>query len=60
MSDCLRGRFGAEAPFALVWHRSHIARESLAFSFEGAGANTTYFDVIHTVLEENRVDVVLR
>ncbi|WP_440072003.1 barstar family protein [Streptosporangium sp. OZ121] len=60
LSDCLRGRFGAEAPFTLVWHHSHIARESLAFSFEGAGAKATYFDVIHTVFEENRVDVVLR
>ncbi|MER5627066.1 barstar family protein [Streptosporangium sp. NPDC002544] len=60
LSDCLCGHFGAEVPFTLVWHRSHIARESVAFSFEGAGANSTYFDVIRTVFEEKGVDVVLR
>ncbi len=59
LDDCLRGHFGAEAPFTLIWHRSHIARESLAFPFEGVGANSTYFDVIRTVFEEHEVDVVL-
>ena len=60
LDDCLCGHFGAEAPFTLVWHHSHIARESLAVPFEGEGENSTYFDVIRTVFEEKGVDVVLR
>jgi RNAse (barnase) inhibitor barstar len=29
LDDCLRGGFGATAPFTLVWHHSDVAREHL-------------------------------
>ncbi|MEU8383922.1 barstar family protein [Streptosporangium sp. NPDC048865] len=60
LDDCLRGRFGAETPFTLVWQRSHVARESLAFPFGEAGDGSAYFDDVRTVFEEGGVEVVLR
>lgn len=29
LDDCLRGGFGARAPFTLVWSDSQVARQSL-------------------------------
>ncbi|MBM0256459.1 barstar family protein [Micromonospora sp. 4G55] len=34
LDDCLAGRFGARAPFRLVWHDSAIAREHLVAGYD--------------------------
>ena len=34
LEDCLRGRFGARAPFRLVWHDSTVAREHLVAGYD--------------------------
>ncbi|WP_285780155.1 barstar family protein [Microtetraspora sp. NBRC 13810] len=60
LNDCLRGRFGAQTPFTLIWHDSHIARESLATPMERPDGHSTYFDVIQDIFREHGVDVTLR
>lgn len=34
VDDCLRGGFGAKAPFRLVWHDSAVAREHLVVGYD--------------------------
>jgi hypothetical protein len=34
LDDCLRGRFGARAPFRLVWHDSAVAHEHLVAGYD--------------------------
>ncbi|MEV0971779.1 barstar family protein [Microtetraspora glauca] len=34
LDDCLRGRFGARAPFRLVWHDSAVARKHLVAGYD--------------------------
>ncbi|MEU9506006.1 barstar family protein [Micromonospora sp. NPDC048170] len=34
LDDCLGGRFGARAPFRLVWHDSAVARERLVAGYD--------------------------
>jgi RNAse (barnase) inhibitor barstar len=50
LRDCLRGGFGATAPFHLVWHASTVARTSLG----------GYFGEILAVLHEGGVRTNLR
>ncbi|MEV4346173.1 barstar family protein [Actinoplanes sp. NPDC049596] len=50
LHDCLRGGWGAEAPFRLIWRDAEVARTHLA---EG-------FDRILQWLAEDRVEVELR
>ncbi|MEV6868502.1 barstar family protein [Streptosporangium subroseum] len=57
--DCLRGRFGARTPFTLIWHDSHIARESLGTPLGELDGPSTYFDVIQDIFHESGVDVTL-
>jgi RNAse (barnase) inhibitor barstar len=34
VADCLRGGFGARAPFRLVWHDSAVGREHLVAGYD--------------------------
>jgi RNAse (barnase) inhibitor barstar len=34
LNDCLRGRFGATAPFQLIWHDSNVARAHLVAGYD--------------------------
>jgi hypothetical protein len=47
-------------PFALVWHHSHVARQSLIRPLEQSDDNPTYFEIIQTIFAERKVDVALR
>ncbi|GAA3255175.1 barstar family protein [Nonomuraea helvata] len=60
LDDCLRGRFGARAPFTLMWSESQVARQSLTRTLEGADDAPPFFEVIQTIFAEHDVDVVLR
>ncbi|MDX3099832.1 barstar family protein [Nonomuraea angiospora] len=60
LDDCLRGRFGARAPFTLIWSDSQVARESLTRTLEEADDAPSLFDVIQTIFAKHDVDVVLR
>ncbi|UQI43274.1 barstar family protein [Streptomyces sp. HU2014] len=58
--DCLRGNFGATAPFTLVWEDSGVARRSLARMVSPQGERYSYFDEMLLELAEGRVEVILR
>ncbi|MGW0802654.1 barstar family protein [Nonomuraea sp. NPDC002799] len=60
LDDCLRGGFGARAPFTLFWSDSHVARQSLTGTLEETDDAPTYFDIIQTIFGEHDVSVVLR
>lgn len=60
LNDCLRGRFGAQTPFTLIWHELQVARESLVTPFDGPDEPSTYYDVILSILQDHDVAVVLR
>ncbi|MER6183881.1 hypothetical protein [Streptomyces sp. NPDC001652] len=55
---CLGGGFGIAAPFTLVWHDSHIARQ--AFADDVSGEGLTYFEEIVQLLERRGATVELR
>ncbi|MDF2710510.1 MAG: hypothetical protein K0R62_6162, partial [Nonomuraea muscovyensis] len=60
LDDCLGGRFGARAPFTLIWNESHIARRSLTRTLEQVNDDAQpCFDIIQTILAERDVGVVL-
>ncbi|MCD9144464.1 barstar family protein [Streptomyces albireticuli] len=58
--DCLRGNFGATAPFTLVWEDSDVARRGLARVLSPQGERYSYFDEMVLELTERRVEVILR
>ncbi|MFD7661717.1 barstar family protein [Streptomyces sp. NPDC059788] len=60
LSDCLSGRFGATTPFTLRWHHSHVARHHLSHRLSPDGTPYNCFEELVAVLEERRVEVVLR
>jgi RNAse (barnase) inhibitor barstar len=61
LNDCLRGRFGAQTPFRLVWQDSAIAREHLVAGYDQRhlGPATTLEDVLD-MLTEHRIEIDLR
>ncbi|UBU19107.1 barstar family protein [Nonomuraea gerenzanensis] len=66
LGDCLRGRWGAEPPFRIVWHDSDVARRHLVPGFDRPpydlrcwGAATTMEELLGT-LADSRVEVELR
>ncbi|BBC38898.1 hypothetical protein SGFS_101920 [Streptomyces graminofaciens] len=61
LDDCLRGRFGATAPFTLVWHGSDIARRHLSgFIDPWDGEPYDCFDAILKVFADHGIVVVHR
>ncbi|MFG2137617.1 barstar family protein [Streptomyces sp. NPDC048650] len=60
LDDCLRGRWGAASPFALDWQHSETAATYLSKSSTEAANSPTTFDRILEVLQESRIDVLLR
>jgi len=61
LDDCLRGRFGARAPFRLVWHDSAVAREHLVAGYDRLCLGPTItLDYLESMLAEHHVDVDLR
>jgi RNAse (barnase) inhibitor barstar len=61
LTDCLRGGFGPEPPFTLVWHDSATGRRVLTRRLLDAELHErSYFDAILDVLREGGVTVELR
>ncbi|MFD0026533.1 barstar family protein [Streptomyces sp. NPDC058382] len=59
LDDCLRGSWGATAPFTLIWSDSETARKGLGERVSGDGG-TSLFELLLQILEERGVDVLLR
>jgi hypothetical protein len=61
LNDCLRGRFGARAPFRLVWHHSAIAREHLVAGYDRRrlGPAITLPDLLD-MLAAHQIEIDLR
>ncbi|MET9160061.1 barstar family protein [Streptomyces parvulus] len=60
VDDCLRGGFGAAAPFTLAWENSDIARSRMVgdrASDRRAGAD---FGVLQEIFADHGIDVLLR
>ncbi|MEV4559803.1 barstar family protein [Kitasatospora sp. NPDC049285] len=61
LADCLRGGFGPEPPFTLVWQRAEASARALARRVaDPEGGETSYFDAILDVLRQGGVTVRLR
>ncbi|WP_052682030.1 barstar family protein [Saccharothrix sp. ST-888] len=61
LADCLRGGFGPEPPFTLVWQDSARARRRLTRRLAAAdGREQSYFDAVLDVLRDGGVTVLLR
>ncbi|GAA2743851.1 MULTISPECIES: barstar family protein [Kitasatospora] len=61
LADCLRGGFGPEPPFTLVWHESAASARVLTRPLPGGdGVPRSYFDAIVDVLRQGGVTVKLR
>lgn len=58
LTDCLRGRWGAEPPFTLVWHDADVARSCLGVT-PHTGYRPLTFEELLAFLAEKRVDVRL-
>lgn len=58
LADCLRGGYGPEAPFELVWHDAGQARAVLTRRLPGS--RQRYFEAVLDVLREGGVTVALR
>ncbi|GGN83964.1 hypothetical protein GCM10011579_073250 [Streptomyces albiflavescens] len=58
LNDCLRGRWGAEPPFTLVWHDAHVARTCLGVT-PHTGYRPLTFEELLAFFAEKRVDVRL-
>ncbi|WP_371496831.1 barstar family protein [Kitasatospora sp. NBC_00374] len=58
LADCLRGGFGPEPPFTLVWRDASVARHRLTRRPAG-GRERSYFEEIVAVLREGGVTVRL-
>ncbi|NKZ09097.1 hypothetical protein HGB48_35950 [Actinomadura latina] len=61
LDDCLRGGFGARAPFRLIWHDSAVAREHLVAGYDRhrLGPAIT-LDYLLGMLAEHHVEIDLR
>ncbi|WP_410663467.1 barstar family protein [Amycolatopsis sp. lyj-84] len=61
LDDCLRGQFGAQAPFRLVWHNSAVAREHLVGGYDRRRLSPaiTLEDLL-VLLAEHHIEVDLR
>ncbi|GAA3022385.1 hypothetical protein GCM10020229_37220 [Kitasatospora albolonga] len=57
LTDCLRGGYGPEAPFTLVWHDAPRARKALTRPLPHSGE--PYFDAVLDVLRAGGVTVTL-
>ncbi|MGM1058358.1 barstar family protein [Saccharothrix sp. Mg75] len=61
LEDCLRGRFGTQTPFRLVWHDSAVAHEHLAGGYDRRRLRPTVtMRYLRDVLAEHDVEVDLR
>ncbi|GAA4997309.1 barstar family protein [Kitasatospora paranensis] len=60
LADCLRGGFGPEPPFTLVWHASALAAERLDRRILIDGREGSYFEAVLEVLHRGGVAVRLR
>ncbi|MGI5177242.1 barstar family protein [Dactylosporangium sp. CA-152071] len=61
LDDCLRGGWGARAPFTLVWRHAHVARRHLVAGFDRhLRLTATTMDDVLAVLHERGVEVHLR
>ncbi|MFD7904401.1 barstar family protein [Kitasatospora sp. NPDC059722] len=58
--DCLRGGWGATAPFTLLWNDSAEAIRQLTERLSTEDGDVTLFDVLLRIFEEGDVRVVLR
>ncbi|MFJ9632067.1 barstar family protein [Streptomyces sp. NPDC101175] len=58
LTDCLRGRWGAAAPFTLVWHEATVARACLGLT-PHTGPHPPTFGELLALLAERHVDVRL-
>lgn len=58
LNDCLRGRWGAEGPFTLVWHDAEVARTCLGVT-PHTGYRPATFEELLDFLAERRIDVRL-
>ncbi|MEU0561223.1 barstar family protein [Dactylosporangium sp. NPDC006015] len=61
LDDCLRGGWGARAPFTLVWQHAGVARRHLVAGFDRhLRLTATTMDDVLAVLHERGVEVHLR
>ncbi|GID97178.1 barstar family protein [Amorphoplanes digitatis] len=61
LDDCLAGRFGAVAPFRLVWHDSAVAREHLVAGYDPRRLGPAItLDYLLDMLEAHHVKIDLR
>lgn len=60
LADCLRGGYGPEPPFVLVWHASALAPGRLDRRVLVGGREGTYFEAVLDVLREGGATVRLR
>ncbi|MFD9129072.1 barstar family protein [Kitasatospora sp. NPDC059571] len=60
LADCLRGGFGPQPPFTLVWHASALAAERLDRKVLIEGREGSYFEAVLDVLRRGGVAVRLR
>jgi RNAse (barnase) inhibitor barstar len=61
LHDCLRGGFGAQTPFRLVWHDSAVAREHLIEGYDRRRLRpATTLDDLLNMFTEHRIEVDLR
>jgi RNAse (barnase) inhibitor barstar len=58
MDDCLRGRWGATAPFTLIWNDS--AASVSALQRIAPDGHTAWLDVLLEIFEDHAVEVSLR
>ncbi|MFF1873830.1 barstar family protein [Kitasatospora herbaricolor] len=60
LADCLRGGFGAEPPFTLVWHDAAVARRRLTGPAVIGERELSYFEAVLDTLRTGGVTVLLR
>ncbi|WP_346534510.1 barstar family protein [Micromonospora sp. DPT] len=61
LDDCLAGRFGARAPFRLVWHDSAVARERLVAGYDRRRLGPAItLEYLLDMLAEHHVGIDLR
>ncbi|QKW19424.1 barstar family protein [Kitasatospora sp. NA04385] len=61
LADCLRGGFGPEPPFVLVWRRAMVSAQALTRRVTGPDEEErSYFDAVLDVLRQGGATVRLR
>ncbi|MFD7729908.1 barstar family protein [Kitasatospora phosalacinea] len=61
LADCLRGGFGPEPPFVLVWQRAMVSAQALTRRVTGPDEEErSYFDAVLDVLRQGGATVRLR